>query len=88
MNKEQLEEIRDKINNLKSRRVLITQVSDERKKEYTERLKELKEKGIDIEDDSATVVDLTAKLHSLSDELFSKVSEWEDMLNLAQKKIM
>ena len=88
MNKEQLEEIRDKINNLKSRRVLITQVSDERKKEYTERLKELKEKGIDIEDDSATVVDITAKLHSLSDELFSKVPDWEDMLNLAKKKIM
>lgn len=88
MNKEQLEQLRDKINNLKSRRTLLQQVADDKKKEYLSKLGELQEDGIDVDVTEESVNALTEKLNALSTDLFDQVSQWEHLLDEAQKRLM
>jgi chromosome segregation ATPase len=88
MKKEQLDELRDKLNNLKSRRALIHQMAEEKKKEYLSKLDELQKDGFDLDVSEESVTVLTEKLDSLCSDLFTQVSQWEDVLNEAQKRIM
>ena len=88
MDKETIESLKEKFNTVRSKKALLEQLLEEKKKERDQKAEELKESGVDIEGDlDLTREELEAKTKELSDRLIREIDIWENKIDDIKKDI-
>ena len=88
VNKEVIEDLKNKFNLVRSKKELLEQVIEEKKKEREIKAQELIENGIDVESDLALErEELGNKVNELTNKLSSELSIWESKLDEIKKDL-